>query len=144
MFEYAEDGIVTELSIYVAIDAPVKFARLKVTNRSGRQRDLSLTGYWELVLGELRDKSIMHVVTELDPVCGAIFARNLYHPEFADRVVFVDASETTRTHTADRTEFLGRDRRQQQRGVGGSQLAGSLYHSSNRARGRLINGKVAV
>ena len=31
MFEYAEDGIVTELSVYVATDAPVKFARLKIT-----------------------------------------------------------------------------------------------------------------
>ncbi|MBI2806708.1 MAG: hypothetical protein HYX68_17150 [Planctomycetes bacterium] len=109
MFEYAEDGIITELSIYVATDAPVKFARLKITNRSGRQRELSVTGYWEFVLGELRDKSLMHVVTELDPVCGALFARNPYSNEFAERVVFVDASETIRTITGDRTEFLGRN-----------------------------------
>ncbi len=109
MFEYAEDGIVTELSIYVATDAPVKFARLKITNRSGRQRELSVTGYWEFVLGELRDRSLMHVVTELDPVSGALFARNPYSTEFADRVVFVDASETIRTITGDRTEFLGRN-----------------------------------
>jgi cellobiose phosphorylase len=109
MFEYVEDGIVSEFSVYVATDAPVKFARLKITNRSGRQRELSVTGYWELVLGELRDRSLMHVVTELDPVCGALFARNPYSPEFADRVVFVDASETNRTFTGDRTEFLGRN-----------------------------------
>jgi len=109
MFEYAEDGIVTELSIYVAMDAPVKFVRLKISNRSDRQRELSVTGYWELVLGELRDKSLMHVVTEVDPVSGAVFARNPYSNEFADRVVFVDASETIRTFTGDRTEFLGRN-----------------------------------
>ncbi|MBI2806874.1 MAG: cyclic beta 1-2 glucan synthetase [Planctomycetes bacterium] len=109
MFEHTEDGIVTELSIYVATDAPVKFARLKITNRSGRQRELSVTGYWEFVLGELRDKSLMHVVTELDPVSGALFARNPFSNEFADRVVFVDASETHRTFTGDRTEFLGRN-----------------------------------
>lgn len=109
MFELAEDGIVTELSVYVATDAPVKFARLKITNHSGRQRDLSLTGYWELVLGEMRDRSLMHIVTDLDPVCGAIFARNPYNPEFADRIVFVDASETNRTVTGDRTEFIGRN-----------------------------------
>ena len=87
----------------------MKFARLKITNRSGRPRELSVTGYWEWVLGELRDKSLMHVVTELDPVSGALFARNPYSPEFADRVVFVDCSETIRTVTGDRTEFLGRN-----------------------------------
>jgi cyclic beta-1,2-glucan synthetase len=109
MFEYSEEGIVTELSIYVATDAPVKFARLKITNRSGRRRELSLTGYWEFVLGELRYKSHMHVVTEVDPVCGALFARNPYNSEFADRVVFVDCSEAIRTVTGDRTEFFGRN-----------------------------------
>lgn len=109
MFEYAEDGIVTELSIYVATDAPVKFVRLKIANRSGRHRELSVTGYWEFVLGELRDRSLMHVVTELDPMCGALFARNPYSPDFARRVVFVEASESIRTVTGDRTEFLGRN-----------------------------------
>jgi cyclic beta-1,2-glucan synthetase len=51
----------------------------------------------------------MHVVTEVDPLSGALFARNPYSPEFADRVVFVDCSEAIRTVTGDRTEFLGRN-----------------------------------
>ena len=109
IFEYAEDGVVTELSIYVAVDAPVKFARLKVMNRSGRSRQLSLTSFWEWTLGELRHKALPHIVTELDPVSGALFARNPYNSEFGDRIAFVDCSESTRTITADRTEFLGRN-----------------------------------
>jgi cyclic beta-1,2-glucan synthetase len=109
IFEYAEDGIVTELCVYVATDAPVKFVRLKIANRSGRPRQLSVTGYSELVLGERRDKSLMHVVTELDPMSGALFARNAYSPEFADRVAFFECSESARTLTGDRTEFLGRN-----------------------------------
>jgi len=109
IFEYEEDGIVTELALYVATDAPVKIARLRITNRSGRPRQLSVTAYWELVLGELRDKTLMHVTTEVDPVSGAIFARNPYSAEFAGSVVFVDGSESLRTITTDRGEFLGRN-----------------------------------
>lgn len=109
IFDYTEDGITTELCIYVSIDESIKYARLKVTNHSGRQRNLSATGYWEWVLGEVRSKSLMHVTTEVDPVTNAIFARNPYSPEFADRIAFVDCSESNRTITGDRTEFLGRN-----------------------------------
>ncbi|MBC8132918.1 MAG: cyclic beta 1-2 glucan synthetase, partial [Deltaproteobacteria bacterium] len=109
IFEHTQDGIVTELCIFVATDEPVKFARLRIWNRSGRARRLSVTGYWEWVLGELRDKTMQHVVTNLDSATGALFARNPYNNEFAARIAFVDCSETTRTVTADRTEFLGRN-----------------------------------
>ncbi len=109
MFEYAEDGLVTELGLFVATDASIKFARLRIANRSGRRRQLSVTGYWEWVLGELRDKTLMHVVTEVDPISGALFARNAYSTEFANQVAFVDCSEALRTVSGDRTEFLGRN-----------------------------------
>ncbi len=36
VFEHSEDGIDSELTVYVAIDAPVKFAVLKLRNVSGR------------------------------------------------------------------------------------------------------------
>jgi cellobiose phosphorylase len=109
IFEYEEDGIASELTIFVAIDASVKFIRVRVYNRSGRPRRLSFTGFWELVLGEQRQKTAMHVVTELDPKTAALFARNSYDPDFADRVVFFDTIDATRTVTGDRTEFLGRN-----------------------------------
>jgi len=109
VFEHTEDGITSELQVYVAPDAAVKFSVLKVSNNSGRNRRLSATGYVEWVLGDTRPKSTMHVVIEADPVTGSVFARNAYNSEFPDRVAFFDANQSTRTITGDRTEFLGRN-----------------------------------
>ena len=109
VFEHSEGGVTSELSVYVALDAPVKFGVLRLSNRSGRPRRLSATGYVEWVLGDLRGSSAMHVITEVDPVTGAIFARNRYSPSFGGRAAFFDVNEPVRSVTGDRTEFLGRN-----------------------------------
>ena len=109
VFEHSEDGISSELWVYVAIDASVKFSVLKVRNTSGRSRRLSATGYVEWVLGDLRPKTTMHVVTEIDPKSGALLARNAYNTEFPDRVAFFDVDDPLRSVSGDRTEFLGRN-----------------------------------
>jgi cyclic beta-1,2-glucan synthetase len=108
VFEHTENGIASELWIYVAMDAPVKFAVLKLRNVSGRPRRVSVTGYWEWVLGDLRQKSLLHVQTEVELKTGALLARNYYNTEFPDRIVFIDVNDGTRTLTGDRKEFLGR------------------------------------
>ena len=109
VFEHTEDGVRSEMWVYVAVDAPVKLAVLKVKNESGRSRRLSATGYVEWVLGDLRPKTAMQVSTEIDPRTGALFGRNPYNTEFADRTAFFDVDEATRTVSGDRTEFLGRN-----------------------------------
>jgi cellobiose phosphorylase len=109
VFEYAEDGLASELTTYVATDAPLKFVVLKLKNHSGRARRLTVTGSFDLVLGENRAASGPHVVTEVDPSSGALFARNAYAAEFAPRVAFLDCSEPQRTLSGDRTEILGRN-----------------------------------
>ncbi len=109
VFEYEEDGIQTELWVYVALDAPIKFSRLKIRNTSGRPRRLSATCYVEWVLGDLRSKSAMHVVTEVDPFSGALFARNAFSIEFSGRVAFLDTDSTGRSFSGDRAEFIGRN-----------------------------------
>jgi cellobiose phosphorylase len=109
VFEHTEDGIHSELWVYVAADAPLKFSVLKVRNESGQTRRLSATGYVEWVLGDLRPKSTPYVITEIDPVSGALFARNPYNTDFADRIAFFDVDDVTRTVSGDRTEFLGRN-----------------------------------
>jgi len=106
VFEHSEFGIDSELWVYVAIDAPVKFAVLKLYNKSGRPRRLSVTGYYEWVLADLRQKSLLHVQTEIDLKTGALLARNFYNPDFAENIAFIDVGET-RTSSGDRKEFIG-------------------------------------
>ncbi|MBL9169457.1 MAG: hypothetical protein JNN07_17080 [Verrucomicrobiales bacterium] len=107
-FEHRQQGIHSELTIFVAPDAPIKFTTLRLRNESGRPRRLTVFGYWEWVLGALRPQTLMHVRTEIDPRTGAILARNLFSNDFASRVAFVDVSEPTRSVSCDRKEFLGR------------------------------------
>jgi cellobiose phosphorylase len=109
VFEHTENGIASELWIYVAMDAPVKFSVLKLRNVSGRPRRMSVTNYSEWVLGDLRSKSLPHVQTEVDLKTGALLARNDYNTEFPGRIGFVDVNDGTRTFTGDRKEFIGRN-----------------------------------
>jgi len=109
VFEHTEEGVSTELWVYVSLDSAVKLSVLKVRNVSGRARRLSATGYVEWVLGELRSQTAMHVVTESDPVTGALFARNAYNTDFPARVAFFDVDNPARTVSCDRSEFLGRN-----------------------------------
>ncbi|HAH31833.1 MAG TPA: cyclic beta 1-2 glucan synthetase, partial [Elusimicrobia bacterium] len=109
IFEHAEDGVTTELTVFVPLDYPVKFAALKIRNTSGRKRSLSATSYNELVMGTLRDSSYVHILTEVDPKSGALTAYNHYNKEFPGRVIFLDVSETARFVSGDRREFIGRN-----------------------------------
>ena len=109
VFEHYQAGISSELHTYVAMDAPVKFVVVKLGNHSGRPRRLSLTGYWELVLGEWRHANQMHTVTEVDAHSGALFARNAYSRGCSNRIIFVQVSEPERSVTGNRTEFIGRN-----------------------------------
>ena len=113
VFEHSEGGIHSELWIYVDVNAPVKFFVLKLRNDSDRPRRLSATAYVEWVLADERAKSAPYVVTNADPGTGALFARNPYSTEFAERVAFLDADDMTGTVTGDRSEFVGRNGRLQ-------------------------------
>ncbi|HNY21990.1 MAG TPA: cyclic beta 1-2 glucan synthetase, partial [Treponemataceae bacterium] len=107
VFEHGENGIETELTVFVSLDQPVKFAVLKLRNQSGKRRSLSASAYYELVMGTQREKYHMHIITEVDPKSGAMLAYNHYNKEFPDRVAFLDTSETVRFVSGDRNEFLG-------------------------------------
>src|SRR6185437_15152492 len=59
-------------------------------------------------LGTPRGASGPFIVTEIDPVTGAMFAHNPWNMAFGTRVAFADLGGRQTAWTADRTEFLGR------------------------------------
>ena len=108
VFEHSEDELRTELRTFVAIDAPIKFFKLRVRNLSNRPRRVSLTVACDVVLGNSRPVNAPYIVTEIEPTTGALLARNAYSSELPGRVAFLDSSEHY-TVTGDRTEVLGRN-----------------------------------
>ncbi|MBT0665019.1 glycosyl transferase [Geobacter pelophilus] len=114
VFEHNSNAIEQELTVFVPVDEnggePIKLQRLRLTNASSRKRQLSLTYYVELTLGENRETSQMHVMTSWDDEALALLARNRYHPEYGERVAFVALVPQVDSYGGDRTAFIGRNR----------------------------------
>ncbi len=108
-FEHTAHGIALDLLMLVPPRDPIKISRLTLENLSGRTRRLSVTAYAEWVLGVARTGSAPFVVTDMDPATGAMFARNSWNEEFANRVAFADLGGLQTSWTGDRLEFLGRN-----------------------------------
>ena len=107
-FTHESRGVALDLLMYVPLDDPVRISRLKLRNDSGRSRRLSVTAYVEWVLGASRGASAPFIVTEMDPVTGALFARNPWNATYGARVAFADLAGRQTDWTADRRDFLGR------------------------------------
>jgi cyclic beta-1,2-glucan synthetase len=104
-FEHTAHGIALDLLQFVPLDDPIKISRLKLHNTSSRTRHLSVTAYAEWVLGPSRTVSAPFVATEIDPVTGAMFARNAWNAAFGSRVAFADMNGYQTDWTGDRREF---------------------------------------
>jgi cyclic beta-1,2-glucan synthetase len=107
-FEHTSHGIVLNLLQFVPLEHPIKISRLKILNRSGQARQLSVTHYLDWVLGNQRAKTAPFIVTEIDPKTAALLARNAWGTDFQSRVAFMDMAGRQQGCTADRAEFIGR------------------------------------
>jgi len=109
-YEHAIAGVRHELAVFVSPHDPAKILRLTITNDGHSARRLSVFGYVEWVMGPPRAGERRFVVTERDEATGSILARNAYNTEFGQAVSFWRATETARSFTCDRSEFVGRNR----------------------------------
>ncbi len=103
------EGIESETTLSIAPDDPVKIVRLRLRNRSDRERRLSAAMYVEWVLGVLREQTALFIVTSTIPEQSALLARNTYSHDFVGRVAFLVCSAPEALFCGDRAAFIGRN-----------------------------------
>ena len=108
IFESQSHGSNQNLRLYVAPEAPVKIAHLRLKNLWKRPRRITVTYYAEWVLGTDRDTHQAYIMPEFDPDKNTLLASNHFNSEFATRVAFLAANKKPHGVTTDRCEFLGR------------------------------------
>jgi cyclic beta-1,2-glucan synthetase len=107
IFEHRHAGLIGEMTVFVALDAPVKIHRLRMRNSTARPRTITATGCVDWVLGEQRTKTAPFVVTELEPRFSAVVARNRYAQDFSEKLAFFTTLDANQSVTGDRSEFYG-------------------------------------
>lgn len=108
-FQHVSHGISHNMLVFVPLDDSVKIIRLKLKNLNHKLRKLSITSYIDWVLGFSKAHSAQTLVTSWDESGDAIFAKNTYNNEFAERIAFMSSSEVNKAFTCDRKEFIGRN-----------------------------------
>ena len=128
-FEHNSHSIEQQLTVFVPLDQaggePLKISKLTLRNDSKRTRKLSITHYVEWTIGEQREATQQHIVTQWDSDSGMILARNGYHSDYGERVAFAAISPSPDSFTCDRTVFLGRNQTSEKpAAMGRTNLAG--------------------
>ena len=120
-FRQRVEDIESELTVFVAADAPVAVFRLSLTNASGQARALDVTSYAEWLLGfapdEHREFHKLFIDTWADPAAGAVYARKCLwgFPDELGRhnntdwpyTAFMAVSAPLKSFDCDKESFIG-------------------------------------
>ena len=102
-------GLEQEVTLYAALDDPLKIVHIRLRNLGDEPRRLALFSYAQLALGSSTDPQATQLALEQDGLTGALLAEN-QRPGFAGRMVFAAAAptDTVPLHVSgDRATFLG-------------------------------------
>lgn len=96
-----------ELACFVAHDDPVKILHLKLTDRSGTARRVTITCFIDWLLGAVEGEPAPFRTSLYRPDLRAVLARNHWQGDFEHKVAFLAASAAPHSVTTSRAEFLG-------------------------------------
>lgn len=117
IFEHQVDGIYSEMKVFVSPDKPMEFVEIELENRSGRDRKLDITSFFELCLGfapdEHREYHKLFIDTGFDKEANCITAEKLIWFDSNsgwDYVFFHGSSETVKSYDTDKQTIIGQYR----------------------------------
>jgi cyclic beta-1,2-glucan synthetase len=105
VFEQHSHQLKQTLTLFVAMDAPVKIVRLRLENTAQRTRRITATYYAEWVLGTFKDVTQQYIIPEFHAAGQTLLFRNPYSIDFGGQYTFVTAGKEFHGLTTDRTEF---------------------------------------
>lgn len=112
-FTHCSQGIEQTGLLFVPLSDSVKILQLTLSNTEECSRTLAITYYLDWVLGDFREKTAPYIITETDPLTGALLAHNVYQDNFPGRIGFLqiwtDQEVLEKSWTGDRAEFIGRN-----------------------------------
>lgn len=106
VFEHDSNGIGQSLTMFAAVDSPVKVCMISLSNHTGRKRNLSLIYYIRPVLGVDDNQTSQNIVTRKGDN-GLLFIENKLSIEFKGKIAFMCTNIGQHSVTGDRATFFG-------------------------------------
>lgn len=106
VFEHRSHGLDQTLTMFAALDTPVKICMISLANLTGQTINLSVTYYTRPVLGVDDNLTSPYIETWRDNN-GILFAENKYADDFKGRLLFLFTDAKDSSVTCDRTAFMG-------------------------------------
>ena len=107
VFTHSELDLEQSMTLFAAVEEPVKIWLINIRDHSGHDRDLTVTLYVEWVLGALKEQCAPYVVTQFNAQSQLFSARNVYSEIEQQHPAFIFASEPVSSFTGDKKGFLG-------------------------------------
>ena len=106
VFEHESNGIRQSLTMFAALDPPVKICIVSLKNLTGRQRRLRMAYYMRPVLG-VTDSLTSPFITTKAHKNGMLCIENRFIRDFRGRIAFLAVNSGNVSYTCDRALFHG-------------------------------------
>jgi cyclic beta-1,2-glucan synthetase len=110
LFEHNRHGLEQRLQVFVDPEHPVKFLRIRLSNKWPRARRLTVTFAVEWLLGNAHSYEQHLLLPERDAESGALLVRNGFVRHTGEVMAFVGSGLAAHGVTCDGNEFFGQER----------------------------------